>query len=52
MMSGYKTIFICLSSLFFYDYYKNNPNDHYVKLIKLHIDKSIKDCPFIKKIKK
>ncbi len=48
-MSFTKTIIVCGASIVLYDFYKNNPNNKYVKLTKLHINKSIEICPFLNK---
>ena len=49
-MSLTKTVIVCGASIVLYDFFKNNPNNKYVKLTKLHIDKSIEMCPFLKRI--
>jgi hypothetical protein len=51
-MTLVKTLIICGVSIVLYDYYKNNPDNKYVKLTKLHIAKSIEVCPFLRKIVK
>lgn len=47
-----RTIFLCGATIGFYEFYKNNPKNKYVRLIHLHIDKSINLCPFLKKLLK
>jgi hypothetical protein len=51
-MSPTKTIIICGITIVLYDFFKNNPNNKYVKLSKLHIAASIEMCPFLKRILK
>ncbi len=51
-MSLSNTILICGTSILLYDFCKNNPDNKYVKLAKIHITKSIEICPFLKKIAK
>lgn len=51
-MSLTKTVIICGASIVLYDFFKNNPNNKYVKLTKLHVTKSIEICPFLKRIVK
>lgn len=51
-MSLTKTVIICGASIVLYDFFKNNPDNKYVKLTKLHITKSIEICPFLKRIVK
>ena len=51
-MSFVKTIIVCAGTIGLYEFYKNNPNDKYVLLTKLHINKSIEICPFLRKIAK
>lgn len=48
-MSLFKTVMVCGATIVLFDYYKNNPNNKYVKLTKLHINKSIEVCPFLQK---
>lgn len=45
-----KTLVVCGISIICYDYFKNHPENYYVKLTKKHIDHSIQVCPFLKKI--
>jgi hypothetical protein len=47
-MSFVKTILVCGSTIGLYEFFKNNPNNKYVKLTKLHVNKSIEICPFLK----
>lgn len=47
-MSFVKTVLVCGSTIVLFDFYKNNPNNKYVKLTKLHIRKSIEICPFLR----
>lgn len=47
-----RTILLCGATIGFYEFYKNNPKNKYVKLIHLHIDKSIESCPFLKNLVK
>ena len=47
-MSLVKTVIVCGTTIALFDFYKNNPNNKYVKLTKIHIDKSIEICPFLK----
>ena len=48
-MSLVKTVFVCGATIALFDFYKNNPNNKYVKLTKLHVIKSIEICPFLRK---
>jgi hypothetical protein len=49
-MSIAKTVLVCGATVILYDFFKNNPNNKYVKLTKMHIDKSIDICPFLRRI--
>ena len=49
-MSVTKTVIVCGATIVLYDFFKNNPNNHYVKLTKMHITKSIELCPFLRRI--
>lgn len=51
-MSFIKTVIICGATVGLYEYYKNNPDNKYVKLTKLHINKSFEICPFLKNFTK
>lgn len=45
-MTIIKTIIICGGTMMLYDFYKNNPNNKYVGIVKKHMQL----CPFIQKI--
>jgi hypothetical protein len=47
-MTIVKTFVICASTIVLFDFYKNHPDNKYVKLTKLHVNKSIEICPFLK----
>ena len=47
-MSLVKTVIVCGTTIVLFDFYKNNPNNKYVKLTNLHIRKSIELCPFLR----
>ena len=49
-MSLTKTVIVCGASIIIYDFFKNHPDNKYVKLTKLHISKSVEICPFLKRI--
>ena len=51
-MSLIKTVIICGVSIVLYDFFKNNPNNKYVQLTKLHVNKSVEQCPFLKRLVK
>lgn len=48
-MSLFKTFIITGATIVLFDFYKNNPDNKYVKLTKTHINKSIEVCPFLQK---
>jgi hypothetical protein len=51
-MSFIKTLIVCGATIGLYEFYKNNPNNKYVKLTKLHINKSVENCPFLRNFTK
>ena len=51
-MTLVKTIVVCGATIALFDFYKNNPDNKYVKLTKLHINKSVELCPFLRRILK
>ncbi len=49
-MTFTKTLIVCGLSIVCYDYFKNHPDNYYVKLTHVHINKSIEICPFLSRI--
>ena len=47
-MTLVKTVIVCGITIALFDFYKNNPNNKYVKITKLHVTKSIELCPFLR----
>jgi len=47
-MTLVKTVIVCGATIVLFDFYKNNPENKYVKLTKVHIYKSIEICPFLR----